>query len=622
MIWPTLLLVVLAPQQGRGPFPASRWLPEDRTLLAVELARPASLLAQGSHVWQLSAFRTQRVPTFLAWLAQRDRWFKVLHAHRAEVCRFIEAFDRGITAATIFTESRWKRPRPLTYVIGAASDAHRTRHLGASLRKLFENPDPSARELWSKETPLEDSPVQVLTLGRGHGQVAGSYRRHQALHFANRGRSAAFLLENTWSDGNEEKNERAERAVRRTLGGLIGVGPRSGGGARLVRRPATPAEPLARFVFRFHRCASHETFGMSDRERDEATRFGFWGFAGAQSTLWVEDGEVRDRVEIHHAKTEGDSFFAIFREGKHGLGDVAAMIPAHALAAARVACHAGRAVRWAETFAPELGLDPAAAIAQLRGLLGLAGEGEEADLAGLDSLAAFIVPPAAGSPLPEVALLLHVPPRDGQIDALLGAWGTLCARLVGGQPPALKTLGKGDDAIRYLPLKQLLLNASRNDEGARFVASLLGGGFVSAARYGDSLVIGMNPRTLRAAIRSIRAGETLATRPGFRARFPAGSGRALEGWFDFPAITARLGAIENMFPILVTSLLDSVSTSFAPFPRAEDLARHMREEFIWSERTEFGHVLHLRGGTMLSPTAWAASVYGIYVTDMLCRMLH
>lgn len=182
------------------------------------------------------------------------------------------------------------------------------------------------------------------------------------------------------------------------------------------------------------------------------------------------------------------------------------------------------------------------------------------------------------------------------------------AKVMGSPGKRVRTLGKGDEAVRYIKLP---------DGGA--AARMIGGGFLSATRVGPYFVLGLNPRTTRSLVRAVAKSDTLLTRDGFAERFPRGRGRTIQGFFDFKAAVTTGFARSSM---LLMMFWDGFRRNgkMLPIPSPSDIAPWLGVEFLESEKTDFGHVLHVEGGTMLSLVAWAGVMCATSYVDFLQRL--
>lgn len=643
MLTSTLALSLLL--QGTRSFPASRFLPDDRTLVLAEIASPALVWKHRGKIAQVGFFERERMIATLRWGAAQSPSMQAILANVDVLREVVTTFDRGWTGASVFTEATRGTPQPNLYFVASAGDAKRARGLDAKLARLLGVGKRS--DYLHEMLPIADSPVAAHRFRRKPREdrgLAGSWRREASLLFANKGRVASFHHENVWFDPAEEgAGKKALEARLAIVAGLVGLGARTRGGRTLGRSfvPPEGAELIGRFALRFASNAVHPAHGLPERQRERARKAGFLGWKGLQSFLWMDEhGVPHERFEVHYAALEGVDapvVFSCVRGDERGLGDVAAAIPAFALGAMRVAIDGKRTSDWFHQGLVGLGVDPADVhdtLRWIRVVTGLAPSGEkDPRIDELGEVTLALLPPAAGSLLPELVMAVPVPAHEGQVDTLLEACATGLVESMGGaSAPRLRSLGNGDDAIRYVPLKQLFqVGGTVSSVEGRILTSLLGGGFLSAARVGETLYVGFNPRTMRKLVRAVREGETLAGRAGFLQRFPKGSGRAVEGWFDFPRIAQDVRLMTILLPMLFVGRAVAVDVAVAAddrgeqgagekkreprakmrFPTNEDLVAVAHEEFLWSEKADFGHVLHLEGGTLLSPTAWAGLVYAI-----------
>ncbi len=645
--------------QGAAPFPASRSLPADRTLVAVELRGAEQLWTHRAAIAQLAIFERPRVQAMLRWIASTSPSMKLAIRRAGDFRDLLMAFDRGWTGATIFTPRAHGRPEPAFYLVASASDAKRTRIVGPRLARILRTGQ--RKDLEERSEALADSPVSVRLYNKVFKQDTNpDYSRVQGFYYTVKGRFASFHSEYGWNTrtADEELDQVRKKVTRHrldVLGSLIGIGARTRGGARLGKPfvPPDGGEALGHFVYHIKRNIESPTHGPSERMREEFRKSGFGQWAGVQSCLWSDAGGVpHEHAEIRFtAPGPGDavSFFDCFQGNERGLGDAAQHLPAHALGAVRVALDGKHATRWLYEGVGDgmrLGRDDCAwFLGRVRAFASLPdSKDKEPAIDELHEITVALLPPAAGSLFPEMVVALRLPEHAGEIDRILGAVVSSLSRM--GKPTKPRVLGKGADAVHYVSFKQVLASRGGGMNPGRMamqiLSSVFGGGFVSAAREVETLYVGFNPRTMRKLLRAVRAGKTLATREGFLEHFPKASGRPLEAWFDFPGVARAMKGMQVALPFLFLGLRavpvqqarpvaggseevdeeadESDSKPKMILPTVEDLAAVVREEYLTSERKDYGFGLDVQGGTLLSPTAWTAVVFAATYWDAIVSL--
>lgn len=615
-----------------GGSQSSRFLPRDRTLMATSVASPATLWKHRSRIAQLAIWENPRMQSPFLFAANTDKATAAAIDALPQMRKLVELCDRGWTSALVFTDASG-RPRPVQYWVGAASEASSLRRVDNLIAKILRSDDRQKLEL--TRLPIADSPVTSSSYVLSEGDDNWRYRR--MLSSVTKARHVALSVGAEYGSDDEQFKKTIGRRVG-ALGWLVGLGGGDRGGAKLGRRMRLPegAVPLGRFMLRMRDNLHSETHGPKGRIRDEMLKSGFGEWIGAQSQLYLDaEGTPHVRAEVHYGEDKvAPSFFECFRGNERGLGDEAEGLPDTAFAAMRIAIDSKHTNRWLnESLADGFGLgsDLEVGVGLVRAVAGLPTEGKP-DLKDLAEATIAMLPPAAGSLLPELVFVFRSPAREGQVDSILKNLAALIGR---GQPMTIKSLGRGEDAVRYLSLKKAIPGGGGMVGGMeqQIMMSLLGGGFVSATRVGDRLYVGFNPRTMRKLVRAVRGGKTLAKRPGFAARFPKGSGRAVEAWFDFPKIAGSMRIIDSALPFFMLGrnvAADAAVAVAVPdggqeeeeepkaqqpkkkrakakliLPKSSDFAEVLREEFLWSEKQDHGWTLHAEGGTMLSPSAWA-----------------
>lgn len=613
-----LAIVASAPRGQSVPpeFAASRFLPADRTAICLELAGTHELARHLKHVPQLGIFGLERVRDFLTSMQDGSTGFARFLRRAPQLGRLLATFDVGFTAATILQPRRTGSPR--VFLVAATRGAG-PRDLQSRLREILE-PEPanSRHPLATKELIVADSPIPARVFFADWKTPFDAVTwRHDAVYLATRGRLAAF--HGTSQYYQDELPARYPAAWAAATGALVGLGTRATSGSRLGARPnlSDGERLLGRLALRWHQTAGRPE-NMTESRRRQLKRIGLWGFEGVQSLLIGDGATVRERIEIHHANTERPSFFEILGGGERGLRDAAQFLPADTLAAVRIGLRPVRLSRVARAL-PELATLPLDGVFRdLRSCLGLAPIDGEQDLRGLDEITLFLLPGTGTSLTPQLGLLLPGAP-DGGASALQRI-GVLLAGMTGTEVvPRVRAYGKAELGIRYVDLKRLLPSSWGGMIEWRVVLGLLGGGSVAASELGPYLAIGCNPKTLKRVKAAIRGGDVLAGTEGFLARFEQ-RGRVLEGFVDFRRMAPQLGVLELWLPWLAHS--PSVrGARVARMPRPADLGAALTKEWFRAEATDFGHVIHLEGGTMLSPVAWTSVAYAYGWLETLTRLM-
>ena len=626
---------------------ATRSLPAGKTLACIEVGSVAHFEEAGAALPILSLWKHPKVRGFLDYMSSVSSESKAQFGAYGRAYDWARGFDAGLAGSIVFAPGRSGRPRPAFCVTGAARDAETLRNAEDDFVALMAT-SRQARGLTpldKTQVPLTDSPLSATKLAARAEEVNSgwSYRRSAFLLRKGRTVGTQFVVDY----GEASKGTTMDRAIATALGDLV-----------YVRRDATdllrfgPTPPLregetvlARAVLRMDENLTSKEHGVRERELPEVEAAGFLGWDGLASVLVRQsDGTLREVVDSYDSRVKADSAFRALRGNGKGLGDQADFVPADAFAAMRIVMDEAITTRWmrnmGEAFRAKDDMD--GFLRGMRSTLGLQPNDAEKGFEGLGEITVAIVPPAPGVLAPELCLVL---PGTGDKDAparILASFVSFAAQL--GMQLETKTLGKGEDAIPYLDLKGLFNGGGNrpNSEETMVAKALLGGGFLSATAVGDKLLVGCNPRTLRKWKRAVLAGQTLAGRDGFLAKFPKGSDCFFEAWFDWKKIVASLRVADTVLPYFISmraAVLHPVNEDAvavggaAPGERAQDekgaaakpkltlptttdIAELVDEQYIRGRVEPFGHRFELEGSMVASPTAiWAFLYVAIWLDD-------
>ena len=643
--------------QGAVALPSARNLPKDRTLLAGSVVGAETLWKHRAKIAQLGIFERERMQALVRYVADQSDGGRRLAERSRDLKRLVEVFDRGWTSAFVFTKFNRRgqdRYEPYSYVVGAASEAKRTRRVDNLIAKLLDSD--ANKKVSVDRFPIADSPLtatwhSVLESG------GGNWRFWQSLMHVTKGRYGSFQLGSLWADDPETKKVELLAPRLTAHAQLLGIGTKRGGD-RLGDGLSVGegAQVLGRFVLRIRdHWQNPEIRPKNARIQREIESSGISQWVGAESCFYLDkEGTPRVRAEIHYdVDDKAPSMFLSFRGNKLGLGDEAEHLPDTTLAALRLGLDGAHTEKWLRHMVgnsigapPEIAETIVRVTATLTGLVDA--NAEKATIKDLDDLTIALLPGAAGSLLPEAVLVVNTPKREGEVKAILD-FASSAAGIV---DKKIKTLGKGEDAVQYVSLKALssVFNSGPNAVMSKVAMSALGGGFVSAKRVGDRLLVGFNPRTLRKVVRKARKGETLAKRADFTPRFPKASGRALEAWFDFPELARSLRVVDSTLPLIFMGRASAVrqvavvagepgveieeeeeeQPKGAPkqkprrakfvMPRSEDFATVLRVESLWAEAAPKKWILNSAGGSMLSPSVWTVFATAIDKWESLSRL--
>lgn len=603
---------------------ATRGLDATRTLAAIELASREALFERSSDLPLLALWRHPKTAAFMRYVTSTSRDTQ-LFQYRDDWWKLLDRFDQGTAAALYFARGRWSSPRPILCMAGAASDADQLRGIDTAIEKIL-----TIARTQDKIAPLRksrfmvpDSPLAVAVLESRDDQQASDWFVRKAGYVLRKSRRAAF--HGQYQHLNDESYiEKSDSGVAEALASI--VGRRKGddvmtlGGTKAYEDGESV---LARGVVRFRENATHPDHGMRGNELEAFRGMGLLDWDGLSAAIVSGRDGLREVVDSHETRLDDASPFAFLRGDGRGLGDVAAWLPSSALAAMRVTYDDALATRWIQSAVDQIGSgrDAHEFFTVLRSALDLAPADPDEGVKGIPEITVALLPPAPGVLAPEFCVLLRVQETEAQAKTFITNLANLAIPLAGRALP-VKTLGKGDEAIPYVAMKDLAGPGAGRMGAAESVVvkALLGGGFVSATRVGPFLAVGFNPRTVRKLLRSVTKGDTLAKREGFLARFPKASGRFFEAWFDWKSIVRSARVIDELLPLFIgmrASLVRDVEGEpdaevKAPpslvFPNTSDIAELVGEQWIRGSQTKFGRRFIFEGSLVLSPisiSAWA-----------------
>lgn len=563
----------------------------------------------------------------------------------------------------VFYENGRSSPQPEGFFVGVARSASSLRGFDDELIRLIEA-ERKLRKMPALEkrlAPMPDTPLQMKIVKHVQSQEEQSnYSSYKQLYMARRGRRAALHGSRVWGS-DEERRKLNEQGLGRALAQLLSTSRASS--AMQHSSAGAESTSLLRGVLHFamHTSGEHIKFtpDRADRMEKEMRQAGMFGWKGAEARLEVRDGALHETWESHDKGIEETTIFRAIRGDQYGLGDVADHLPADAMAAMRVAADDKMLSEWLNSVCTmaRSSSDYAAFLGVLRPLLGLDKAAPERGLVGVPELNFCLLPQAAGAIAPEMCFLLRVDEKNCSAEAFIARLADVMKGLPGGDTPALKPkkLGRGDDAVPYVDLKVLVAGGRRGGMSGMNTMSMvfkaaLGGGFISATRVGPYLAIGCNPRTVRKFKRRVAKGDTLAKQQGFAAKFPKGSGRFLEGWFDWKRIVSSASVIDTVMPMamlaasaamprervviveggrgIVAVPPDKTKTASKPaktqgkktaaapgLPTTKDIAALVGTQYIYGSKTDFGNRIRLEGSLVLSPLSISAVTAGAYFFD-------
>jgi len=621
---PTLLAVfaLALPQGSRQRNTPARYLPDDRTVLVLEIPQP-KLVAE--HSGQLFQLQLLDLPSFRAGFRQAAKQgapFGKLMTRLPELGKLLSAFDRGLVAANVIPGED-KRPAG-TCLAGMASTSSALRGQREVLLSFFrENPkakpEPTPNNYWAQrpptkitEQPLADTPVRAYWLQLDREQQETWYWA-STLAFAYKSRQAVFHSAYSSTSAGKEK-------AMMLLADLLGLGPRGPKYVPLAsERPLSPGEQLlASFRLRFARLRERS----SDRTRKEMVAAGFASFDGMRSDLVATPSGLREEIEFHDKKPEG-SLFRVFKSTGFGVRQAAELLPAETIACAKLGFDPKAAQDWLHGIAKmnRVSVEEMDSIlATVRGLAGFTGEPGKVVLDGLNELVVAIVPPAAGSPLFEPVLVVPLAQRKlapgVAVQTVLSQVIKTLKQLSATDVPEarrVRTYGKGAETVQYIRLKDYFPELSSDFKG--IAMKLLGGGFISATEIDGHLFVGCNPKSLRKIRRAVAEGHVLANVRRFEQAFGEPGSRPLEGYFDFARLGRKSGAgvlVTAMMPMMFYASADPRAYAqmilFRMFTTGAALgqaARLLAPETLVATETAYGYRVIHTGSTLLSPTAWA-----------------
>ncbi|MCB9919048.1 MAG: hypothetical protein H6832_11660 [Planctomycetes bacterium] len=654
----TLLAVSAAPRaqdvevgaaQAAGSA-ATRSLPAGKTLVSVELA-PLKSFVEAAHDLPWIAFWSHpKVRGVFRFAASQNGKAKAFSESLPQLYDWACDFDGGVSGSLVFVPGQYSRPQPrlVFTAAGASGDSLRGFENGffqilSRAREVAGCAPVEKARLQVPESPLAVSKFSVHE--ENDNNQGWGYRKHAYL--LRRARMGALHISSSYMSTESDGIEKLDNGVASALAELVSL-RRDAPDLLQYREPELREgdQILARGVLRFDENVKSPEHGMRESETDEMKAAGVLGWRGLSSVLIRgKDGGLREILDSDDVGIEGDNGFRALRGNGKSLGDVADTVPSNALAVARLTMDDAMMTRWlsnmAEAFRGKNELD--AFFAGFRQTLGLKPVDASKGLEGVNEITAVILPPAPGVLAPEFCLMVPSPQGEDAARAVVTAFSQFAAAIpFAGRQLEVKTLGKGEDAVPYVDLKELFEKPGGgmrmgNQEETMIMKALFGGGFLSAVRVGSRLAVGCNPRTLRKLKRDVEAGNSIATRAGFAEKFPKGENCFLEAWFDWKSIVERAAAVDTLLPLVFLGravAVQQVAIAGEPqekegenaepegqepepklvLPTTKDIAALVGEQTLRGTNTEFGHRIETEGSLVLSPTS--STVFGFVVAAL------
>lgn len=581
-----LSLCAFAFQQEPG-----RDLPEDRTLLQLDVAPLDRLAAHRARIFQLAILDLPEVVDTLERIATWEPGFGKTLERAPLLGRYLRAFDQGMTVATVFGRAPAPRdpsrpfPAPWCLLIGQARES-------AALREH--------RDLWKRITASAE---------RQDGTESPFFEGY-------RGRRAALMF---WEALERSPAPRAAVSLAAEILGITTPEPHQPRVRVIPPHPREGFETLARWRYRpralWTAGEDPEPGGDDEMASLALALSGARVFREIVGVLGTDGKEVDERIVVRTVPGTRSVLDAL-RASEEGLAEIATRLPADTIAALRIGLRGEVVSDLIYDFFEHHGslADAKRLVGRLRVEIGLDDDPAAGDrqpgLAGLDEITYVLLPGAAGSPLLEVLFL--VPAREGMTpERLVDNVARSLAAGKGASSVRVRRLGEGPEAIPYVSRRTV-----HGDPFQAFAMRLFGQSHFhfAATRVGDRLAFGAcSPRVLRRVRDTGR--NSLAARPGFRGRFPAGKRTSLELWVDTGALADNLRRFYDLF------LFPLARMAGIELPRFRDLRPLLATETAWIEPTRDGHRIVHRGGTILSPTAWIATGYAAHMLGVLSESL-
>ncbi len=566
------------PQHGAEHLP-SRNVPAKTCCLRIEVPEPLRLIEHGDKLLQVRLIRWAAQRGLLERASRQEIGLATLWRRSAAVRQFFGGFDDGLTFALLRAPSETNL-EVSTALIGSASQGRRLRGHDKLLLDLIRR---DTGDFQVEHFPVLDSPVPIrwIHIKKWPPEEDRRWVRDSAIFDAIRGRRAAYVL----------FDRRVRSAARQRAPKLTGtlLGMLGGGKKRFL--PATPegATPLAAIRYRPKILRGGTKVWFHDLLAADCLQ-------SIDAVLYLLDGVVEERVDIlvEHERTLFDTVRFAVDAKRQALRSAARLLPADTAVFWHARLDAKHATTWYNEGPGSYGFLQADFLHIVREQLGLKPEPQNApgDLQGLHELA-FAVVPGIDKKRPLAPLLLVkgdfvAQPAQSALEATVGH---LRNRAGAGAKRSVERTG--DVVTLVLPNWRVVLPGLWAVTRPKRLA---------ATKVGDWLVFADDPRVLAAVIDRAAGNDSLATRNGFLAGFPADRSIGFQGFFDGRALALHADSYRDLLP-MVGLLLEERGD----LPRIADLAPLLTTETFWLEKDGAGHHFRHRGGTLLSPTAWGAA---------------
>ena len=640
----------------------SRYLARDRCLLRLELPDPNLLWQLRREIFQLGLFDVSGVSEYVEGLGAQTAQLQSIVERRKDLASFFRSFDQGLTLAMIFparAESKKEAPSgeaakdvdPWLCLSAVGKSRSALRGIPALVRRLITDrssePQDEDRQLEIEELPVLDSPVAVRWMHRERwrshaGRLGEGYSVDSSLFDAYKSRRAAFVFQ---SQFRRDKSRIIAPQIAAEVVGLVRLGKpavyeavpdKERMIARAILVPAVLEEPLA------------QAFRRAPWMRSLCGIDCFESIDGRMLLRQAAAGrKLVERIDVRPITGKKSIFDALAGSARAGLRERAAWLPKDTILALEIGLD-GRELgdqiqsffdgfEFFVRFTPER-VD--SMLAELRAHLGLApSKRDRPGLEGLHGVGLALVPGSVASALPEPLVFLRGDyAANSAHELLLCIAKTMSSSKVDATSleSKIKSLGEAEaaDRIEYLRLVDF--------GGRNFLQSMLGGGFVSVAKIGDSLVIGGSPRTLRQVARSSlskkarspqkgearKAAPSLAEQHVFQREFAAAGNPAdeqdvlLAGFVDGPALLRALARYDDVLPLLggIFDMPRGAGDKHAP--KLSDFKQLVgRERFEILRRPGSLRFEH-DGGTVLSPIAWTCVGFSAQLARVMALLQH
>lgn len=560
-----------SPDVPRVEHRPSRDLPADRTVFTLEIPEPRLMWDARAELFQTRAYDNRSLRRAIA-----DFGVGAQARERTELLsKFFGSYDQGLTVAAVFGQKKGGPHsfygfvrEPWLCLIGASSEAQKVRELPAIVHGIVKD-QPAEHDL--ERVPLLDSPVYIRAID---GRVFDAYRSRRGA-----------LTMRPWDT--DEKTGPSE-IVAECLGMVRRSKPRL--------RPAAPADERVLMRMRYTPKA------IDSQKKSFFARYGICrAILGIDAIQAIdgrlsfrkqeEDRKIFERIDVHPVPKRKTVLDCFQHDARPHAQRIAELLPADTIALATLRVDGAELGRQVDVVLRATGFVRNDYMTELRRALGLRAR-DGARLEGLEGLTLAIVPSKS-------------PADDKQAEVVVLVHGDLAddAARMAIEEHARRTWSLLPEDERVEQIREAK-GIYWLEAGALHKRGQYGSEAIAVGRSGRSLIFATSRQALTALL-AREPVQSLAREKRFRADMEGSTEHevAAYGFVDGPRFlraALRDRRLEFAWP-LFAFLPDSKNLD------ADELAKLTSRESFSLRREDGFHRFEHEGGTLFSPTAWAAA---------------